>query len=82
MILRAGQDPSFDLYAQRTYIIDNPVTIPRFQLHDLATAWYFRRTIEEVRVYDGCTWEPTNWVAEWTDGEQEVRWRDMPEVRA
>jgi len=82
MVLRAERDPSFDLYAQRTYIIDYPLTTPRFQRHDLATTWYSRRTIEEIKVYDGRTWESMNWVVGRRDGEWEVRWRDMPEAEA
>jgi hypothetical protein len=80
MVSRSEHDPSFDLSAQRTYIIDHPTTTPRFQCHDLATTWYFRRTIESIRVYDGRTWESMNWMVGRADGEWEVRWRDMPEV--
>lgn len=80
MVSRSQRDPSFDLSAQRTYIIDNPVTTPRFQRHDLVTTWYFRRTNDQLKVYDGRTWESMNWVVRRVDGGEEVRWRDMPGV--
>lgn len=80
LVSRAQGDPAFDLSAHPTYIIENPMTTPRFQRHDLANTWYFRGTNGMIRVFYRRTWMLVNWGVIREDGTWEVRWGDMPQV--